>query len=91
MALTGGTTVELKIDVEEMTLAEMEFFEEQSGVSIQDLASGNVPVRALLALITIQERRRDPKYTMDDARKLKFRDVDLTDAVDPTEGAADGS
>lgn len=83
--------MDLKIDVEEMTLAEMEFFEEQSGVPIQDLAGGNVPVRALLALITIQERRRDPKYTMDDARKLKFSDVNLTDSVDPTEGAAAGS
>jgi len=83
--------LEIALDIEQMTLADLEFFEEQSGLSIEDLSQGRFTTKAILALITIDRRRTDPAYTMDDARKLKFGEVEFAAAADPTAGEAAGS
>ena len=69
--------MKLTIDAEDLTLGEVEFFEAEAGLSFEDLANGKSSTRAMLALIVIQERRTDPAYSMDDARKLKLREVEV--------------
>ena len=67
--------MEVNIDVNTLKLGEIEFFEKQSGLTFEELAAGKVNTAALIALITIQERRRDPSYTMDDARQIEMGSI----------------
>lgn len=71
------------IDVNSLTLGEIEFFEEQSGLSFEELTAGQVNTKALLALITVQERRTNPGYTMDDARGIAVGELDASGLVNP--------
>jgi hypothetical protein len=75
--------MKISIDMNTLTLGELEFFEEQSGLGIGDLAAGKSSTKALLALICIQERRTNPAFTMDDARKVPVSDIEI-DVADPT-------
>ena len=73
----------ITIDLNTLTLGELEFFEEESGLTIDDLAAGKSSTKAVIALITIQERRGNPKFTTEDARKLPISDIQVG-VVDPT-------
>lgn len=77
----------LTIDVETMTLGEVEDFEELSGLSIMDLAEGKRTAKALSVLVYLQERRTNPEYTIEDARKLRIAAIDIGPAPDPTPAA----
>lgn len=79
--------MDLRIDVNDLTLGEVEVFEELSGQSIEDLMGGSITTKALLALITVTQRRENPDYSMDDARRVKISELEMRD-VDPTEQAA---
>jgi hypothetical protein len=69
--------VKINIDLNTLTLGELEFFEEQSGLSIEELAAGKSTAKSTMALICVQERRTNPKYTMDDARALSLADLEV--------------
>lgn len=75
--------MKISIDLNTMTLGELEFFEEESGLTIDDLAAGKSSSKAVIALITIQERRENPRFSMDDARKLPISDIEVS-VADPT-------
>jgi hypothetical protein len=80
--------MELTIDVNDLTLGEVEFFETESGLSFDELAAGRTNTRAIIALVTITERRRNPDYTADDARKVKLGDITVKGPdEDPTKPA----
>lgn len=83
--------MDLNIDVNDLTLGEVEFFETESGLSFDDLAAGRTNTRAIIALVTITERRTNPDFTMDDARKLKLGDIKVSGPpdADPTEPAGE--
>lgn len=64
------------LDVEDMTLGELEDLEECADVTIGDLQAGNLPMKAIRVLVWIVARRDDPAATVDD-----FRDVRLSQIV----------
>ena len=74
----------ISIDVNDLTLGEVEFFEEQSGLTLADLQAGQLTTKAVIALVCVTKRRDDPAYTMDDARKVKMSDFEVS--ADPTSG-----
>ena len=85
------------IDPDDMTLGEVEYFEETSGLTLDELMSGRITMKAVLAMIVVQQRRVNPDYSMDDARQLKRGDIEFEpppepkqpqDHLDPTPPAA---
>lgn len=76
----------LTIDIEGLTLGEIEEFEEASGSSISAVAKGEGTAKAIVALVWVVKKRENPEFTMDDARAMKLSDVDLDE--NPTEGGS---
>ena len=74
----------IRIDVNDLTLGEVEFFEQESGLSLGDLQEGRMTAKAVTALVCLVKRRDEPDFTMDDARKVKLSEFDVT--ADPTTG-----
>lgn len=74
--------MKLVIDPNDMTLGDIEFFEDQSGLSFDDMMASRMNTRAILALITLSERQKNPAFSMDDARKIKFVEVEVVNADD---------
>lgn len=56
--------------LDSLNLGELEFFEEESGLSIGDVYENGFIGKATVYLITILRQRTDPKFTLEDARKL---------------------
>jgi hypothetical protein len=72
-----------------MTLGEVEEFEELTGIDITRMPE-RPPAKALSALIFLQERRKNPQYTIEDARALKISELEVEEP-DPPTLAADAS
>jgi hypothetical protein len=72
------------------TLGEIEQFEADAGLTWDEFTAGKSSVRTTMALICLQERRQNPKYTLDDARKLKVSEISFESedeaSVPPTPG-----
>jgi hypothetical protein len=83
----------LRVSVEDMTLGELEEFEDIAGVPVSALSNGTPPAKAVTALVFISQKRENPAYTMDDARKEKIKFVQFgDDEPDPTDSpASDGA
>lgn len=74
------------INITDLTLAECEEFEAETGVLITSLdEGGEVPIKVLTALVWLTKRRDEPSFTLDDARKVKLSSVGQPDE-NPTEG-----
>jgi len=65
----------IALDVNDLTLGELEELEEATGVKLADLGNGSV--KSTIALIWISERRRHPEFTLDDARQLKVTELEF--------------
>lgn len=74
----------ITIDVNDLELGEVEFFEEESGLTLGDLQSGVMTTKAIVALVCVIKRRDNPDFSMDDARKVKLSEFNLE--ADPTTG-----
>lgn len=78
-------TDRFKIDVDSLTIGELEQVEELSGMPIAWLGDVNRPQSKLMrALVYVVKRRTDPTFTYEDAGNLKletFNGSDPTDAV----------
>jgi len=72
----------LSINLDDLTLGEMDEFEELSGIKLSDIDGGSIPAKALIALVFISKKRTDPKYTIKKARAVKVTDLQL--GADPT-------
>lgn len=69
------TTETLNIDLNELTLGDLEDFETQSGVDFREAIKGgasNMPLKALTCLVWLSKRKQDPNYTLEDARSIKI-------------------
>jgi len=75
--------MKLTVDMDTATLGEIEQFEIDAGKTWEEFADGKAGVKGTMALICLQERRTNPKFTMDDARAIKVNDIE-SDAADPT-------
>lgn len=69
----------IDVDLSTVTLGEIEKFESDAGMEWDEFTAGKSGVRATLALICLQERRRIPDYTMDDARAVKLADIEIVE------------
>jgi hypothetical protein len=74
--------MQLNIDPNEFTLGELEEFEELTGLGIESLGPA-MPTKALTALVYLVERRTDPEFTMEAARKLKVGDIEGPNPTTP--------
>jgi hypothetical protein len=87
-------TIDLDALVENLTLGEVEAIESITGLPVSHaIRKGGMTGTTVLALAYVLERRKDPTYTLEQARSIRFADVDLADAVnngmppDPTPAA----
>lgn len=79
----------LNVNVDDLTLGEVDDFEEASGLSIVDvskLLKGKkpLPAKALIALVWITKRRADESYTLEQARSVKVSELETEPR--PTKG-----
>jgi hypothetical protein len=73
--------MKLDIGFEDLTLGELEEFEDISGVGIEVFGSDNkTPVKALTTLVYLAQRRNDPTFTLEAARALKLSEVEFPKA-----------
>jgi len=62
-------TDEIRVDISDLTLGEVEQFEEITGLAMSNFGEGKpFPAKALVALVYLTQRRSDPDYTLEDAR-----------------------
>ena len=73
------------LDVNDLTLGEVEELEAVTGMTIEDFGPGmKFTAKIALAFVYLTEKRKNPDYTLDDARKVKVSELESR----PTEGAA---
>jgi hypothetical protein len=86
---------ELTFDVESLTLADIEDFEDVAGIPISALSVGaGVPTKALTAFAWIITRRTQPGMTLADAREMKLSEVLVLlggGPASPTEAGAESN
>lgn len=75
-------SIDLTIDLDDMSLGEIVDFEDASGSLIGSIDESNLSARELVALVWIAQRRTDPDFTFDDAREVKVSQLNI-----PTEAA----
>lgn len=77
----------MKIDINRLTLGELEFIEEYCGQRWADAANDGGS-KFTIALVYIMGRRDNPEYTIDDARNVEVLEVNWgLDPVPPGDAA----
>jgi len=74
------------LDVDSLTLGELEEFEELTGLTLDSLVAGRLPAKAITTLVFLTTRRANPEFTLDDARQLPLSALEeaLPDPPSPT-------
>lgn len=73
---------EIALDLEAMTLGELETIEEVAGPeAAKAMMTGQMSAKALLAVAYVVRRRDDPAFTIEDARSLKITALKPADAT----------
>lgn len=73
-----GEQVDLTLDLDGMTLEELETLEDYTGLSLQDLdnmrASGEIPMSSKLMtyFVWLSKHRQNPGYTIQQARQVEI-------------------
>lgn len=93
--------MQITIDLNSLTLGDVEDLEEYCGVPIMELEgrlrSNRLSTRMLTGLVWIMRRKTEPEFTIAQARELKFTEFDVAypkagaDAAEASAGASDGS
>lgn len=83
--------MKINLNPNDLTFGDMEDFEAATGeklLTTLDLLSKNeASAKALVGLVWICQRQVDPGFSMDDARKVRFADIEVeVDDADPTTG-----
>ena len=73
--------MKITVDMNTATLGEIEQFESDAGMGWDEFIDGKSGVRTTMALICLQERRKNPDYSMSDARLVRVSDIDTDEAV----------
>ena len=62
----------MNLNVDDLTLGELEDIEEKTGVNVATLKQGAAPpTKVLTALVWVMKRREDPSFTYEMARETK--------------------
>lgn len=73
--------------LDNLMLGDIEDFEAASGVPVSALSDGGtLPFRAVVALVWVIHRQGRPDFTLDDARRLRMRDLEAM--LTPTPAAS---
>jgi hypothetical protein len=75
----------LRFSVNDITVGDMEDIEEITGESFEDVieklsAGGDklrVPLKVIKAIVFVVKRQSDPDFTLDQARRVKFSELEL--------------
>ena len=67
-------TVEVSLDLEDLTLDEAEELEQIVGANLADIEKASQP-RLMKAVVFLTKRRKDPSYTIEDAGKLTMKEI----------------
>lgn len=82
----------LAVNLNDLTIGDLEDFEDIVGVSFEDAQAGSFrSVKAIKALVFLTMRRDNPAFTIEDARAFKITALNLGDEVDPTDAAGSSS
>lgn len=77
-------------DINELDLRELEDFADATGLDPMEIKDGWQPtLRAVRAFVWLVKRRSDPDFSLEDARRVKVRE--LVDLVPTDAGAGAGS
>jgi len=80
----------IRIDIGDLTLGELEEFEDIAGMPAAALTNGTPPAKAITALVYLSQKRENPAYTLDDARKERVTSLKFGgDEPDPTGSPAE--
>ena len=88
--------LQINVDFNQFTIGDLEDFEDIVGKPYAQVfaegAEGQLSAKAMTALVYITQRREDPNYTLDDARKEKVAALEFASAdeaaEDPTDAAS---
>lgn len=79
--------MDIVVDVNDLTLGEVEQLEELTGLSVEDFGPGmKWSAKIVTAFVYISQKRNNPDYTLEDARKVKLGEFEPSSR--PTEAAA---
>lgn len=67
--------MKIALDVNDLTLGEIEEMEQTAGVQLAELGNGSA--KSTIALIWVSQRRADPSFTLEDARALKVTELEF--------------
>lgn len=84
----------LALDVEALTIGDLEDFQDVTGKSLGDvLGEGHGgDMKVLKAIVWIAKRQQDPTTTLDDVRSIRFADLSLSgDTEDVQEAEAEAA
>lgn len=70
--------------LEDLTLGDIEDFEAAGGVPMTALADGGqLPFKAVIALVWVIRRQQEPDFTLEDARRLRMAELESLLAPTP--------
>lgn len=102
----------LTLNPDDLSLGDLEDFEEMTGTSIEDVVKPvpvmvdgkrvfdekgrpemtvKIPAKALVALVFLSQRAKDPSFTREDARRIKVSQLNLTETSPATEKKAEAA
>lgn len=66
----------MNLNVDDLTLGELEDIEEKTGVNVATLKQGSaLPAKVLTAIVWVMKRREDPSFTYELAREMKVTEL----------------
>ena len=82
--------MEIVLDVDQLTIGDIEDIEEICGKSFEELDFERPSARLLKAIVYVNGRKTNPSFTLEDAREVRLSEVTLKEQEqDPTKGVGD--
>lgn len=87
----------LEINPDELTLDDLEEFQDITGQTFDEAfqANGNgtakVSAKAMKAIVYLIKRQKNPAFTLEDAGKVRLSELQFATTTDPTEAAGSNS
>ena len=84
-----GMTDRITVGFDDLTLGDLEEFERMTGRNLSAMAN-NMDAPALRSLVYLVCRQTNPDYTLEDAGRVRFGDIDFKQQQpDPTAAAGE--
>lgn len=71
--MAKNDNMDINFNPDDLTVGELEEFEEISGMTLSGLGRGaGLSAKAMKAIIYLDQRRKNPKFTLEDAKAVKI-------------------